>query len=89
MKGELVLGGHAMLIVGYKKIRRTPYFIVRNSEGWVQVGEIMNIVIFPPALLPKELILTFGRADKRGIGFVQKPKHQMDWITELQQSQRL
>jgi len=39
-KGELVLGGHAMLIVGYKKIRQTLYFIVRNSwgTGWGDKG---------------------------------------------------
>ncbi|MDR3584600.1 MAG: C1 family peptidase [Desulfosporosinus sp.] len=32
-KHEQVLGGHAMLIVGYKKIGQTLYFIVRNSWG--------------------------------------------------------
>lgn len=30
---EKVLGGHAMLIVGYKKIGLKEYFIVRNSWG--------------------------------------------------------
>lgn len=32
-KYEVVLGGHAMLIVGYKRIGQTQYFIVRNSWG--------------------------------------------------------
>lgn len=32
-RGEQVLGGHAMLIIGYKKIGQTQYFIVRNSWG--------------------------------------------------------
>lgn len=30
---EQVLGGHAMLIVGYKKIKQTLHLIVRNSWG--------------------------------------------------------
>jgi xylellain. Cysteine peptidase. MEROPS family C01A len=30
---ERVLGGHAMLIVGYKKIKQTLHLIVRNSWG--------------------------------------------------------
>lgn len=32
-RNEQILGGHAMLIVGYKKIGQTLYFIVRNSWG--------------------------------------------------------
>lgn len=32
-RGERVLGGHAVLIVGYKKIKGKLYFIVRNSWG--------------------------------------------------------
>lgn len=32
-RGEKVLGGHAVLVVGYKKIGRTLYAIVRNSWG--------------------------------------------------------
>jgi len=37
---EQVLGGHAMLIVGYKKIKQTLYLIVRNSwgTGWGDKG---------------------------------------------------
>lgn len=30
---EQILGGHAMLIVGYKKIGQALYFVVRNSWG--------------------------------------------------------
>lgn len=39
-KNEQVLGGHAMLIVGYKKIGWTLYLIVRNSwgTGWGDGG---------------------------------------------------
>jgi C1A family cysteine protease len=34
------LGGHAVAVVGYKKINGKPYFIVRNSwsEGWGDKG---------------------------------------------------
>jgi C1A family cysteine protease len=32
-RGEKLLGGHAVLAVGYKKIGRTMYAIVRNSWG--------------------------------------------------------
>lgn len=39
-KTERQLGGHAVLIVGYKKIKSTEHFIVRNSwgEGWGDKG---------------------------------------------------
>jgi C1A family cysteine protease len=39
-RGEQCLGGHAMLAVGYKTIKRTKYIIVRNSwgEGWGDKG---------------------------------------------------
>jgi C1A family cysteine protease len=39
-RGEQLLGGHAVLAVGYKKIGRTLYAIVRNSwgTGWGDQG---------------------------------------------------
>jgi C1A family cysteine protease len=39
-KTEKQLGGHAVLVVGYKKIKSTEHLIVRNSwgEGWGDKG---------------------------------------------------
>ena len=39
-RGEKVLGGHAVLVVGYKQIGRSLYAIVRNSwgTGWGEKG---------------------------------------------------
>jgi C1A family cysteine protease len=39
-KGEQLLGGHAVLVVGYKEIKGEPFWQVRNSWGaaWGQAG---------------------------------------------------
>lgn len=45
---EKTLGGHAVLIVGYKKIGKAPHFIVRNSWGdqWGQAGYFLIPVAY-------------------------------------------
>jgi C1A family cysteine protease len=51
---EKTLGGHAMLIVGYKKIGKTLYLIVRNSWGtdWGDQG----YCYIPTSFISKRII---------------------------------
>lgn len=51
---EKSLGGHAMLIVGYKKIAQKEYFIVRNS--WGETWGDKGYCYIPTSFISKGLI---------------------------------